>query len=130
MPQQEEEGKSWNPKKTQGVDGGAVNAVRTTGSGQRVGGVCGEGWEYVWKSQRTRCVQCVGRQARAQECQQKEEEGEKRNPTKKQGVDGEVSMPYAPPGADSVLEASVERGGNMVLYICNTFYNFNGRPSM
>jgi len=75
--QKEEEGKSWNPKKTQGVDGGAVNAVRTTGSGQRVGGVCGEGWEYVWKSQRTRCVQCVGRQARAQECQQ---EGGKAEP--------------------------------------------------
>ena len=49
---------------------------------------------------------------------------------KHKGSTGELSMPYAPPGADSVLEASVERGGDMVLYICNTFYNFNGRPSM
>jgi hypothetical protein len=32
---------------------------------------------------------------------------------KHKGSTGELSMPYAPPGADSVLEVSVERGGNM-----------------
>jgi hypothetical protein len=53
------------------------------------------------------------------QCKQKEEEGEKRNPKKARGQRGEVSMPtgvlipYAPPGADSVLEASVEKGGHM-----------------
>ena len=53
-------GKKRNPKKTQRVDGGAVNAVRTTGSGQRVGGVCGEELTkgflelYVCKSRRRR----------------------------------------------------------------------------
>jgi hypothetical protein len=38
-------GKAEPYKKTRGRRG-SVNAVRTTGSGQRVGGVCGEGWGY------------------------------------------------------------------------------------
>jgi hypothetical protein len=68
--------------------------------------------EICEKESENAVLQRVGRQARAQECQQ-EEEGKSWNPKKTQGVDGGASMPYAPPRADSVLEVSVERGGNM-----------------
>jgi hypothetical protein len=69
--------------------------------------------EICEKESENAVLQRVGRQARAQECHSRRRRGKVGTLKKHKGSTGELSMPYAPPGADSVLEVSAEWGGNM-----------------